>query len=131
MIYKLFDAMFAVAAMASILSTYSIGSVRAEDNFLIKNMRKFERKVIDLYGEVAVTEDIVKKIKDDKPYIFENMNSYTKFKEGLETVIKLEQFMQFFDRTGGSKQLTESGINKSLSGYYEGQWKLLDSSPGL
>lgn len=46
------------------------------------------------------------------------------------TVIKLESFIDFFDRSGNYwSKLT--GIKHNLSGYYEGQWRLLDSNPGL
>lgn len=58
------------------------------------------------------------------------MNSYKDFREGLMRVIKLENFMGFFDRDGDCCSAA-TGIKKKLSGYYEGQWKLLDSSPGL
>ena len=58
------------------------------------------------------------------------MNPYVVFKERLMTVIKLENFIDFFDRDGNCCSIS-TGHNRTLSGYYEGQWRLLDTSPGL
>lgn len=62
--------------------------------------------------------------------LYEGLNAYQTFKERLMTTIKLENFIDFFDRDGNccSRGI---GYNRSLSGYYEGQWRLLDTSPGL
>ena len=60
------------------------------------------------------------------------MNSYVKFREGLNKVIKLEQFMSYFDsRQNGCCSADTSASQQKLSGYFDGQWRLLDSSPGL
>ena len=80
--------------------------------------------------EVVITDEIIQKLKQKKSYLFDHMNSYKHFRDGLMRVIKLENFMSFFDRVGDCCSAA-TGIKKPLSGYYEGQWKLLDSSPGL
>lgn len=81
---------------------------------------------------VVVTEEMMQNLRESKPYMFEGMNSYVKFREGLNKVIKLEQFMSYFDsRKNGCCSSDTSASQQKLSGYFDGQWRLLDSSPGL
>ena len=77
-----------------------------------------------------LTEDILSKIYSKQWMVYPGANQFTEFKKRLITTIKLENFIDFFDRDGNccSRGI---GYNRSLSGYYEGQWRLLDTSPGL
>ena len=80
---------------------------------------------------VVVTAEMMDNLREEKWYMFEGMNSYVKFREGLNKVIKLEQFMSYFDsRKNGCCSTDTSASQQKLSGYFDGQWRLLDSSPG-
>lgn len=103
--------------------------VSAQDIFK-EDINSLKKVAFGTSEQAGLAPGIIDKLQYAKSYLYDGLNSYQSFREGLMTVMKLESFMDFFDRTGNCCSAA-TGVKKSLSGYYEGQWRLLDSSPGL
>ena len=123
-----------IVACISILTLNSTSADMSEDvsvtDIIKQDMAQVQQLALGQTHKEEMTDDIFTKIYSKSSKVYKGVNSYKTFKERLLTVMKLENFIDFFDRKGNCCTLA-TGFNRSLSGYYEGQWRLLDTSPGL